>query len=82
MDAKSIQSGRGKGRNPWRIREYLADLGLTMADVGRMANVQRQVAQETVRGTRNHRRVLEALEGLGCPSVYLYPEHQQEVKSA
>lgn len=70
--ATTIQYGCGKGRNPWAIREYLCSLGLSMAEVGRMANTYPQVAQETIRGTRNHRRVLKALEDLNCPREYLY----------
>lgn len=76
--AISVQRGRGKGRNPWRIREFLSGVtyeekeGLTMCDVARLAKVPPQVAQETIRGTRNHYRVLGVLESLGCPEELLY----------
>ena len=72
LPAATVQRGIGKGRQPWRIREYLSGIGKTMTDVARTAETYPQVAQETIRGTRNHRRVLEALETLDCPREYLY----------
>ena len=73
--ASILQRGKGKGRNPWRIREYLASIGVNMNDVARMAGVHHNIVGDTVRGMRNHRRVLEQLETLGCPAEYLYPRH-------
>jgi hypothetical protein len=70
--ASVIQKGIGKGRQPWQIRQYLSGLGLSMSDVARRATTFPQVAQETVKGIRNHRRVLAVLEDLGCPAEYLY----------
>ena len=72
LPAATVQRGIGKGRQPWRIREYLSGIGKTMTDVARTAETYPQVAQETIKGTRNHRRVLETLERLGCPREYLY----------
>ena len=72
LPAATVQRGIGKGRQPWRIREYLSGIGKTMTDVAIAADTYPQVAQETIRGTRNHRRVLETLETLGCPKNYLY----------
>ena len=72
--AITIQRGKGKGRKPWQVREWLAGQGLNMAAVARIAQVHHNVVQETVRGTRNHNRVLAVLEELGCPSQYLYGE--------
>lgn len=78
IPAQIIQRGKGKGRNPWRIREFLSTLkkddgsAMNMSDVARMAATWPQVAQETIRGTRNHTRVLDVLAKLGCPEEYLY----------
>ena len=68
------QCGTGKGRDPWLIRRFLSGLGLTMADVAVTARTRPLVVSETVRGIRNHRRTLEALESLGCPEDLLYPQ--------
>lgn len=76
--AITVQRGCGKGRNPWMIRAYLSAVvhgskrGLSMTDVAAMAETYPQVAQETIRGTRNHKRVLTVLESLGCPREFLY----------
>ncbi|MDL2313367.1 hypothetical protein LJC36_00125 [Desulfovibrio sp. OttesenSCG-928-C14] len=76
--AMAIQRGIGKGRDPWGIRKWLSQTeyedkkGLSMSDVARYSRVPPQVAQETIRGTRNHYRVLEFLEKLGCPDELLY----------
>jgi transcriptional regulator with XRE-family HTH domain len=61
----------GKNRQPWRIREFLDGRGLSMADVGREIGVAKHIMSETVRGIRNHRRVLSKLRELGCPEKFL-----------
>ena len=75
--ATYVQRASGKGRDPWRIREFLAGIivdgkPLSMSAVARMAKTYPHVAQETVRGVRNHKDVLKVLETLGCPKEYLY----------
>ncbi len=70
--AQIIQRGKGKGRDSWAIRAFLSAQGLNMSSVARLAGTYPQVAQETIRGTRNNRRVLVVLETLGCPENYLY----------
>lgn len=78
--ANVVQRGRGKGRNPWKIREFLgghvSECGraLNMSDVARLAKTYPQTARETITGMRNHKRVLEVLENMGCPREYLYGE--------
>ena len=68
-----LQRGKGKGRDHWVIRGFLLSRKHTMADVARAAKVAPQVAQETIRGTRNHKRVLAVLKSLGCPEELLFP---------
>ena len=86
--AQVVQVGRGKGRDPWRIREFLGGIigpdgrALSMAAVAVMAKTYPQVAQETVRGTRNHGRVLRVLEKLGCPKEYLYGQPERFGRAA
>jgi hypothetical protein len=73
----TIQRGRGKGRDQWAIRKFLSELNLTMTAVAAKANAPLPVVTDTVRGVRNHGRVLAVLEALGCPMELLYPnEHQ------
>lgn len=60
-------AGPGRHRKPYRIREYLDAKGMNMADIARELGVSIQAVSATVRGSRNHRRVLAALRDLGCP---------------
>lgn len=69
----TIQRGRGKGRNPWRIREFLDSQGKKVTGVAAEAGVKVHVVSNTIRGIRNHGRVLAVLEALGCPRELLYP---------
>ena len=75
--AQVVQRGCGKGRDPWSIRRFLDEKALNMSCIATMAKTYPQVAQETIRGTRNHKRVLEQLEKLGCPKEYLYGSKKQ-----
>ena len=77
IPASMVQRGIGKGRDPWLIRRWLCGLGLTMNDIAARANAKRQTVGDTVRGMRNHRRTLEALEMLGCPRELLYPQRAE-----
>lgn len=83
MMARIVQRGSGKGRNPWRIREYLSSLKdedgkiMNMSSVAKRARVKHNVVSDTVRGIRNHGRVLKALEDLGCPKEYLYGDEDR-----
>ncbi|MGE4471138.1 MAG: hypothetical protein AB7D47_13470 [Desulfovibrio sp.] len=61
----------GKNRQPWRIREFLESQGMNMADVGRKVGASKHLMSETVRGIRNHRRILAYLRDMGCPEKYL-----------
>ncbi|MDL2320741.1 hypothetical protein LJC47_00120 [Desulfosarcina sp. OttesenSCG-928-B08] len=72
VNAALVQRGRGKGRDPWGIRKFLWEKGLTMAAVGRLCGSHPVVAQETVRGIRNDKKVLGYLEQIGCPIELLY----------
>jgi len=61
----------GKNRQPWRIREFLESKGKNLADVGREVGASKHLVSETVRGIRNHRKILAYLRDLGCPEQYL-----------
>lgn len=76
MNAIMLQRGDGKGRDPWAIRKWLAATpARDMAGVMRLAGVKHHhQVSDTVRGGRNDRRVLKALEELGCPEELLYPQ--------
>lgn len=87
--AQLIQKGKGKGRNPWLIRAFLASLkdpetglAMNMSKVAILAETYPQVVQETVKGIRNHERTLKVLEELGCPLEVLYGENSNQVGRA
>lgn len=61
----------GKNRKPWRIREWLEDKGMNLADVGQEIGVSRQLMSDTVRGVRNNKKALTKLRDMGCPDKYL-----------
>lgn len=79
ISVKSLQRARGKGRNQWVIRAYLDSKGLNMSDLADKAQVHHHIVGETLRGLRNHGRVLKELERLGCPKEILYPLEYKEV---
>ncbi|WP_027181636.1 helix-turn-helix domain-containing protein [Oleidesulfovibrio alaskensis] len=64
-------TGAGIHRQPYRIREFLDARGLSMTDVARQVGVSPQAVAATVRGRRNHRKVLKALLEMGCPADVL-----------
>lgn len=72
VSANIVQTGKGKGRSPWKIREFLSARGLNMSKVAEKAETWPQIVHDTVYGRRNHRRTLNVLENLGCPTEYLY----------
>ncbi len=80
-----FQRGSARGRDPWAIRAFLDTIQteegrpFNMSTVARLANTYPQVAQETIRGMRNHGRVLAVLEILGCPREYLYGASRPKV---
>lgn len=57
-----------RGRKPFVIRQYLDEVGITMADIARDLEVSHTLVSRTVRGTANSRRVLEKLMEIGVPS--------------
>ncbi|MBI4804436.1 MAG: helix-turn-helix transcriptional regulator [Desulfovibrio sp.] len=72
-----------KKRNFWRIREFLASNGLSMAAVGREVGVSRNLVRETLLGMRNNKKVLLHMRYLGCPAQWLHlPECLTTKKAA
>ncbi len=74
--------GAGRNRDPWRIKEYLASQGQSMAGIARKLDITHSVVSRTVNGAVNNRGVLRYLRDLGCPERYLsLPDDlkQQEV---
>jgi transcriptional regulator with XRE-family HTH domain len=68
---KCAAFGAGRQRQPWRIREFLDEQGLTQADVARELGKNRSIVNRTIRGSINNRDVLKHLYRLGCPPEYL-----------
>lgn len=72
--ATVLQRGKGKGRDPWNIKRWLAGTELkNAAEVGRRTGKHHNVVGETLAGIRNDKAVLEFLEQNGCPKKLLYP---------
>ncbi len=63
--------GAGRNRKPYRIREYLAEKGMTMKDVALDMGVNPSLVQDTIRGRKNSRRVLAKLVEIGVPADLL-----------
>lgn len=63
--------GAGKFRQPFRIREFLAGEGLSMAGVARTLGVHNTLVSLTVQGIKNNKKVLGHLHQLGCPEEFL-----------
>jgi len=63
----------------FRIREHLERRGLNMLEIARRLKVNKDLVVGTIGGSRNNRRVLEALRDVGVPEKYLFiPEHKEE----
>jgi len=63
----------------FRIREHLERRGLNMLEIARRLKVNKDLVVGTIGGSRNNRRVLEALRDAGVPEKYLFiPEHKEE----
>ena len=78
----NIQRGSGIGRSPWPLRDWIEKKGLTVTGVADMAEVKCFVVSHTLRGYRNHGRVLVVLEALGCPKKLLYPHEYGDAERA
>ena len=82
MNAQAIQRGIGRGRDPFLIRRFLAERGLKQGDFSRLVGISDSVTSDKLRGIRNNRRVLQALENMGCPSAYLYGKESARQRAA
>ncbi len=82
--ATQLQRGCGKGRNHWRIREFLAGVEdpqgkpLNITSLAALARTRKSTVSDTLKGLRNHRRTLTVLERLGCSRDLLYPLERKE----
>jgi len=61
----------GKGRRPYRIKEWMAGEGLTLSRVAADLGVSTSLVGHTIYGRKNHRRVLRYLKDAGCPQNIL-----------
>jgi len=50
-----------------KIRAWMLEQGLTVAEVARRADAQASHTSDTIHGKRQHRRVLQVLVDAGCP---------------
>lgn len=76
-------TGPGKFRKPFRIREFLDSIGSNMKSVADEMGVNPSLVRDTIRGTKNNRRVLAKLQDMGCPERYLsLPDDMIKTKEA
>ncbi|WP_027366964.1 hypothetical protein [Desulfocurvibacter africanus] len=66
-----MKQGSGKRRKPYRIKEWMADIGLEVNDVAAELGVHHSLVSHTIFGRKNSRRVLRALRDKGCPKQFL-----------
>jgi len=50
-----------------KIRAWMLEQGLTVAEVARRADAQASHTSDTIHGKRQHRRGLQVLVDAGCP---------------
>ncbi len=60
-------SGAGAGRDPWVIRRHLDLKNTNMSQIAKKLQLSPAMVQQTVKGSKNNRRVLAMLRELGCP---------------
>ena len=93
MNVCTIQTGSGKGRDPWAIRRHLATItivvggethhGVSLRLVAQLANTYPNAVCDTVKGIRNHKETLRVLEEeLNVPRKLLYPTECEADKAA
>lgn len=62
-----------------KIRAWMVEEALTVAEVARRAQAQPSHTSDTIHGKRHHRRVLQVLVDAGCPKRFLdLPEDMKE----
>ncbi|PKN06654.1 MAG: transcriptional regulator [Deltaproteobacteria bacterium HGW-Deltaproteobacteria-8] len=66
----------------FRIRENLDQRGLSMLEIARRVNLNKNVVVETIGGGRNNRRVLAELRAVGVPEKYLFDPDVLKNKAA
>lgn len=66
-----------------KIRAWMVEQGLTVAEVARRAEAQASHTSDTIHGKRQHRRVLGVLLEAGCPRRLLdLPEDMKGKEAA
>ncbi|MCF8719252.1 hypothetical protein [Nitrospina gracilis] len=53
------------------IQSHLKRKGITQRQIGRRANVNIALVSRTIRGKRNNKKVLKALQQAGVPEILL-----------
>lgn len=66
-----MKQGAGARRKPYRIKEWMAGIGLEVKDVASELGVHPSLVSHTIFGRKNARRVLRYLRDRGCPRRYL-----------
>ena len=74
----TVPKGAGRGRDPWRIREWMTRSGYTVVGIARELGVDQSLVSHTIHGRANHRKTLAKLLELGCPvSILSLPKDMQ-----
>lgn len=69
--SRAYKPGVGVGRDYYGIKKWLDDNRLTAKAVAEKAGVHPSAVSDTLRGVRNHRRILLTLRAMGCPDEIL-----------
>lgn len=79
---RPLESRMNRQKVRFRIREHLESVGLTMQDIARRLNLNKNVVVSTIGGGMNNRKVLAELRAVGVPEKYLFiPEERGRGKN-
>ena len=67
----TVRKGAGRGRDAWRIREWMNRKGYTVVGIAKELGVDQSLVSHTIHGRQNNRRTLAKLVELGCPVGHL-----------
>jgi phage portal protein BeeE len=64
----AYKPGAGEGRDYWAIKQWLNANKITLNDIALAEGVTPAIVSQTIRGTRNTRRVIKQMLTMGCPA--------------
>lgn len=67
MRIYTVKTGAGRERDYFAIKAWMDKKGISIKQFAEKIGVHRSTVSHTIRGARNHRKVLRELAILGCP---------------